>query len=86
MRNRPSSTHADRVFGNDKGWRQLLALEFIRRMLDFVQDGIYQICVVTCGNDLLWRKLLFEIKLQDRVHQVIWRQAVLVELIRRQFS
>ena len=52
MCDRPPTTYADRIFGNDQRGGQLLALEFVRRMFDFVEDPIDTFCIVAGGNDL----------------------------------
>jgi len=81
MRDRPTPTNADRVFRNYQCRWQLLSLELIRRMLDFVQDPENLFRIVPGGDNFGGRGFLFEVHLQDRVHYFVWRQAVLVELV-----
>ena len=59
-----------------------MAFEFVRRMFDLVQDRIHKLGVVAGGDYLGGRFLLLEVQLQYRVHQLVRRQAVQVELVR----
>ena len=82
MRDRPSPADADGVARDDKRRRKLLAFEFVGRRLDHVENAINKIRVVSGGNDLAWRGLLLKVHFEDRVHQLVRRQAVAVELVR----
>ena len=51
MCNRPPSPYTDGVFGNYERGRQLLAFEFIGRVLDFVEEAVNQLRIVSGGDD-----------------------------------
>ena len=82
MRYRTAAADADGVSGDDDGRGQLLAFEFVGRVLDLIEDAVDKLGVVAGGDDGGRRGLLLEVHLEDRVHQVVGRQAVLVELVR----
>src|SRR6185503_2487483 len=79
---RATPANADGVFRDDQSWRQLLALEFIRRMLDLVKDRDNEFRIVARGDDLGRRRFLFEVHFQDRIHDLVGWKRVLVKLVR----
>ena len=82
MRHRAATADADGVFRDDESRRQLLAFELVCGMLDFIQDPVDTFCVVSGGNNFGRGILLLEVHLQDWVHYLIGRQAVLIKLVR----
>ena len=52
MSYRAPAADADRVLRDDDRRRELLSLEFVRRVLDFVEDRVDEVRVVSRGDDL----------------------------------
>lgn len=77
----PSTADTDGIARNNERWRELLAFKFVRRRLDHVEDAIDERFIVARSDYLAGRSLLLEIHFQYRIHQLIWRKAILVELV-----
>ena len=81
MSDRTTAADTDRVLRDDDRRRELLALEFVRRILDFVKNRVDEIRIVSGRDDLGGCGFTFEIKFEDRIHQLVRRKAVLIELV-----
>ena len=51
MSDRAAAADADGVSGDDDGGGQLLAFEFVGRVLDLIEDAVYELWVVAGGDD-----------------------------------
>src|SRR5207237_9209837 len=85
MRDRPAATDPDRVTRNNQRGRQLSALKFICRRLNTIENVINQIAIVSSSDDLFWRLLPLEIKLQNWIEFLVRRQRLFIQLTRGQF-
>src|SRR3954470_10874027 len=86
MGDRPPAADANSISRNDQCRRKLLSFEFICRGLDHIKNAIYQLLIVTSGNDLFWRSLLLKIHFQYRIHEFIRGQAIRIKLVRSEFG
>jgi hypothetical protein len=86
MRHRTTATDADGVFGNYQCRRKLSSFEFVGGRFNFIEQIINQARVAALVYNFFGREFAFKITLQNYVHQIVWRQTVLIELIRREFG